>query len=108
MQQADFLPGNILAHSGNGADSQGINDDIQRCNLYQHGDQLFRNDPFPAYRMGQQKFRCFVLFFLAEYTNGAEGRKKGTAQPQHIAALHSVKPDEGAKVQPIHAERLGK
>ena len=108
MHQTDFFPGNRLTDGGYGAHSKGINHQIHSCDLNQHSNQLFGNHPFAADRMGQQKFRCFILFFFTENTGGTKRCIKCAPQSQNIAALNSVKSDKCAKVQTVHTECLGK
>ena len=108
MHKTDLFPRDFLANGGYSADSKGIDNEVHSCDLKQYGNQLFRNNPFAADRMSQQKFRCFVFFFFAENTNGTKSCKKCTAKSQNIAALNSVKPDERSEIQTIHTERLGK
>ena len=107
MQQVQLLPGDRLAHGGDGADGDGVNDQIQRSDLQQDGEQLFRGHAGARDRVREQKLRRFVPLLAAQAADGRERGVERAAEAEHVAALDGVIAGERAEVQPVHPEGGG-
>ena len=49
-----------------------------------------------------------VAFLFCNGAYSEQGGKEGSAQSENVAALYRIESDEGAEIQPVHSEGLGK
>ena len=64
VQQEQPFPGNLFPDGCHGTDSQQEHHQVENGNPQQDGNQLFRDNPHAADRVGEEKLRCMLLFFL--------------------------------------------
>ena len=107
MEQAQFLPGDLLPDEGHPRHGQEEHNGVHGDELDGNGDELPGDHPDPAHGVGQEEFRRVVLLLLGQSRGGDEGGEECPAQAHDVAALHRVESQQGTEVQPVHAKSGG-